>query len=310
MEIKYHETKLVSLNRTKRRKIMISTKNNLVSSLSAVKPRYIPLWPLWLSLAVATSAMIYSSFILPTIPDFARLSTIGLDSLSLFIAIFVMPKNFSIGFLLSLLPFVISWRVAAIHDSFFGMASSTVVFILYILLYIDCVATDFMHVRYAGQSDRLQWQVATVRIYFGFDMVGHFAEKLFAGSDSFVHMSKVFVGFGLSSGGLAVIVAGLCELAIAIGIGMGFLTRLAGVGAALYYLIANHYGRHFEDGFTWNNAPVGGWEYPMLMIVFFASFAIAGAGRFSIDEWLIEHNRLPRTLRRFCVSTSGETPGS
>lgn len=287
-----------------RRRILMSMKPNvLVPSFAALRPRYVPLWLLWASLAVSICAMAYSSFIVPVIPDFARLSTIGLDFIALGIAVSVMPKNFVIGFLASLLPFIISWRVAAIHGSFPGMASSTIVFLIYLALYIDCMMHDWMQYRLSGWNGHLQWQVATIRIYFGFDMVGHFAEKLFAGTESFHHMSQVFIGFGLSSGGFCVIVAGLCELAIAIGVGMGFLTRLAGIGAALYYIIANQYGRHFEDGFTWNNLPVGGWEYPMLMIVFFASFVIAGAGKFSIDGWLIAHGWMPQFLRPFCVST-------
>lgn len=282
---------------------MFMKPNMLVPSFTALSPRYVPSWLLWGALAVSAGTMVYSSFIVPVIPDFARWFTIGLDIFALSIAVFVMPASFVIGFLGSLLPFVISWRVAAIHGSFPGMASSSITFLIYLALYADCMIHDWTHFRASGWNGHLQWQLAVIRIYFGFDMVGHFAEKLFAGTDSFHHMAQVFVGFGLSSGGNAVIVAGLCELAIAIGVGMGFLTRLAGVGAALYYLIANQYGRHFEDGFTWNNAPVGGWEYPMLMIVFFASFAIAGAGKFSLDGWLIAHGRMPRFLMPFCVST-------
>lgn len=281
----------------------MSMKPNIsVLSFAALSPRYVPFWLLWIALAVSTLAMIYSAFVVPIIPDFARFSTIGMEVIALSIAVFIMPRYFVVGFLTSMLPFVISWRVAAIHGSFLGMASSTVVMLVYLALYGDCLVHDWARSRASGWNGHLHWQIATIRIYFGFDMVGHFAEKLFAGMDSFHHMAQVFVGFGLSSGGTAVIVAGLCELAIAIGVGMGFLARLAGGGAALYYVIANQYGRHFEDGFTWNNAPVGGWEYPMLMIVFFASFSIAGAGKFSIDGWLIAHGWMPRLLRPFCVS--------
>lgn len=270
------------------------------SSFVALSPRYVPCWLLWLALAAAMGAMAYSSFIVPVIPDFARLSTIGLDGLALAIAVLVMPRRFIVGFLASMLPFLISWRVAAIHGSVPGMASSTVAFLIYLMLYADCLVRDWKANR--GWVGHLQWQIATIRIYFGFDMVGHFAEKLFAGVHSFDHMAQLFVGFGLPAGGLAVIAAGLCELSIAIGVGMGFLTRIAGAVGAIYYLIANQYGRHFGDGFTWNNAPVGGWEYPMLMIVMFASFSLAGAGTLSIDGWLIAHGRMPRFLRPFCVS--------
>ncbi|GBR34769.1 DoxD-like family protein [Komagataeibacter oboediens DSM 11826] len=277
---------------------MFMKSNAVPSSYVTLRPRYIPYWPLWLGLAACVVAMVWSSFIVPVIPDFACLSTIGLDGLALAMTVMVMPRHFVIGFLASLLPFMISWRVAAIHGSVPGMATSTVAFMIYLMLYVDCMVHD----RAAGWNDHLQWQTATIRIYFGFDMVGHFAEKLFAGVHSFHHMEQVFVGFGFPPDGQAVIAGGLCELSVAIGVGMGVLTRLAGIGGTLYYLIANHYGRHFGDGFTWNNAPVGGWEYPMLMIVAFASFAIAGAGKFSIDGWLIAHGWMPRFLLPLCVS--------
>ncbi|MFW7268306.1 DoxX family protein [Gluconacetobacter sp. Hr-1-5] len=276
----------------------------LPSSFVALHPRFVPGWLLWLALAACCGTMAYSSFVDPVIPDFARLSTIGLDGLALLIAVLVMPGHFVAGFLGSLLPFLISWRVAAIHGSVPGMASSTIAFLVYLVLYADCAVHDWRACRVSGGGGHLQWQIATIRIYFGFDMVGHFAEKLFAGFHSFHHMAQLFIGFGLPSGGLAVIAAGLCELAIAIGVGMGVLTRAAGIGGAVYYLIANQYGRHFGDGFTWNNAPVGGWEYPMLMIVLFASFSIAGAGKFSIDGWMIAHGWMPRVLRPLCVSAT------
>lgn len=281
---------------------MYMKSNTVPPSFAALRPRFVPYWLLWLALAGTTAAMIYSSFIVPVIPDLACLSTIGLDGLALVITVVVMPRNFVVGFLGSLLPFVISWRVAAIHGSVPGMACSTATFIIYLLLYADCMARDWTAHGIDGWNNHLQWQTAILRIYFGFDMVGHFAEKLFAGIHSFHHMEHVFVGFGFPPDGQAVIIGGLCELSVAIGVGMGFMTRLAGIGGAAYYLIANHYGRHFGDGFTWNNAPVGGWEYPMLMIVAFASFSIAGAGKFSIDGWLIDRGLLPGFLLPLCVS--------
>ncbi|NHO34122.1 DoxX family protein [Acetobacter fallax] len=282
---------------------MLLKRNILPSSFVALHPRFVPGWLLWLALVACCSAMFYSSFIATVIPDFARFSTIGLDGLSLLIVVLIMPRYFVVGFLGSMLPFLISWRVAAIHGSVPGMASSTIAFLIYLLLYVDCVAHDWKGSRESEWGGHLQWQIATIRIYFGFDMVGHFAEKLFSGQHSFNHMAQLFIGFGLPSGGQAVIVAGLCELAISIGVGMGVLTRAAGIGGAIYYLIANQYGHHFGDGFTWNNAPVGGWEYPMLMIVLFASFSIAGAGKFSIDGWMIAHGLMPRFLLSLCVSS-------
>jgi hypothetical protein len=67
----------------------------------------------------------------------------------------------------------------------------------------------------------------------------------------------------------------------------------------IYILSANQYGGHFFNGYTWNARASGGlgnggWEYILLLIIFFGSFSISGAGKFSIGApWLNWH-----TLRR------------
>jgi len=264
------------------------------------RPGALPVWPLQVLLAVCTAASFYSAFVQGALPDSARLSVAGFDLLALGLAIVVLPRQFAMGFMGSLLSMVIAWRVGAIMGAVPIMAASAVCAVYYVLLYIDVVRTDWP--RATSWTDRLGWQMTTLRLYFGFDMVGHFAEKLFAGSASFSHMAAQFESFGLSDGGLFVVVGGLCELGIAIGVGMGLLTRLAGLGGALYFMIANHYGGHFEAGFTWSNRPQGGWEYPLLMALFYASFALSGGGKFSIDGWLDARGLLPRWARPLCLA--------
>tara|TARA_B110000503_G_scaffold50909_1_gene82355 strand:- start:67719 stop:67964 length:246 start_codon:yes stop_codon:yes gene_type:complete len=66
------------------------------------------------------------------------------------------------------------------------------------------------------------------------------------------------------------------------GIGLGFLPRLTGACAAMYFLIATYLGGHFGNGFIWASEG-GGWEYPALMIALFLVFTAIGATRFSLD---------------------------
>lgn len=269
-------------------------------STSTLRPSVLPGWPLLLLLAITTVIAGYAAFGLGAVPDFAKFVVVGFDLLALVMALVVMPRVFPVGFMLSMLPFMISWRVCAIFDVKMVMDAATVTFVYYLVLYFAAMRRDWVESRASGWYNHLEWQMTTLRIYFGFDMVGHMTEKLFAGSASFSTMAAQFEGFGLSNGALFVVMSGLCELGIAIGIGCGLLTRLAGVGAALYYLIANHYGAHFENGFTWSNRPDGGWEFPVMMTFFYLSCTLAGSGKFSLDGWLIERGWMPRVLLPLC----------
>lgn len=142
-----------------------------------------------------------------------------------------------------------------------------------------------------------------VRIYVGFDLIPHFTEKLFAGPASFHRLVAIFDQFGLPSPEIFVIVAGLCEFGILIGTGLGLLTRLASVCAALYFLIATIIGGHFADGFIWAG---GGWKYSALMIVLFLTFTYTGGGAFSLDRALIAAKRMPARLK--VLSTRRDAP--
>ncbi|WP_337065214.1 DoxX family protein [Rouxiella badensis] len=218
----------------------------------------------------------------------------------------VIPVNFSVGFLISSFLLLIHWRIAAMAEVTPIIIISSMMGVLYLLLFLDCMRKNWLLPENQGRLSGLEWQATTVRIYFAFDMVGHFTEKLFAGTASFYHMGDIFRGFGVGHPQLMVIIGGCCEIGIAIGIGMGFLTRLAAVGGMLYFMIANHFGDHFAYGFTWSNEPGGGWEYPMLMAIFYLSFALSGAGKFSIDNWLIERKILPNAILSLCIPRANQ----
>ncbi|MEM9682092.1 MAG: DoxX family protein, partial [Pseudomonadota bacterium] len=148
--------------------------------------------------------------------------------------------------------------------------------------------------------DRTDWRETLTRIYIGFDLIPHFTEKLFAGAGPRDEDIKTFVELGLPEPGFFVTLGGLCELGIAIGIGLGLLTRLAACCPALYFLIATILGHHFYMGFIWAS-PGGGWEYPVLMVVLLISFMLDGAGPFSLDNAILRRFNVPSWIRSLMV---------
>ncbi|WP_321781871.1 DoxX family protein [Paraburkholderia sp. J94] len=263
---------------------------------SSLRPARVPLSLATLALIVGLIATVYYGVIGGALHDSANYFCVAMCVLAVAAAHWVMPRNFAVGFLVSTLLWLTNWRVAAMMNIWPVMIVSAVIAVIYVAMFLDCLQNNWNQAAPGERLSGLEWQMTVVRIYFGFDMVGHFTEKLFAGSASFHHMSTVFGGFGIATPGPFVIMGGLCELAIAIGIGIGLLSRLAALGATLYFAIANHYGAHFDNGFTWANGPDGGWEYPMLMAIFYLSFALSGAGRFSLDGWLLARGFVPRRL--------------
>lgn len=283
----------------------------LIDEQIYMKPKYVPNALVSALVFIALFVSMYCAFISKELPDFAAYTTVLLFLLSFIISVAVTPRNFAVGFLTSLLPFVIAWRIGAMTGVLPVMIAGTAGIFGFIAQFLDCVRNDQIHDRADGWFGDLQWQMTLVRIYFGFNEVGHCTEKLFAGNSWFNRLVEVFAHYGVTSytGGY-VVFAGLCELSLAIGIGCGFMTRLAGIGGVIYILNANQYGGHFFNGYTWNARASGGlgnggWEYIMLLVVFFGSFAISGGGKFSVDRWLIRRNLLPRFLLPLCISKAG-----
>lgn len=239
---------------------------------------------------------LYVGFVKGQLPSWSIWTTPLMLALATSACLFIMPKNFTLGFLFATLPFMIAWRIGAMNDSWSLMTICTITFLIFLLQFLDCAYT-MLERSDARWNELAEWQLTFLRLYFGYDMVGHFTEKLFAGYGSYLHMTGVFsTKYVISLPPIFVVMGGLCELAVAIGIGMGFLTRLTAVVGALYYLVASLIGSHFLMGYTWN-AGEGGWEYCMLMMVFFISFAFVGASKFSIDGWLLRKGWIPQRLR-------------
>ena len=215
-------------------------------------------------------------------------------AVSVLASFLLAPRHFVPGFLIGLLSMLVGWRIAGFYGVAVVWMPLLAAFLVFLWQFFDCLRAD--EARGHGHTlDMREWQLTLLRIYVGFDMVPHFTEKLFAGPGPFNEDVKAFAAFGLPWPEGLVIIGGLCELGIAVGIGAGVLTRLAAIGGTVYFLIATIIGGHFTLGFIWAS-PGGGWEYPVLMMVAFMSFAYRGAGRFSVDGALIERGLMPKAL--------------
>lgn len=226
----------------------------------------------------------YAAVIMPdgVLPGQAKLFMIAWLALSVCCTFFIAPRHFVLGYLTGLFAMLVGWRIAGLHGVTFVTWPLLIAFAAFVLQFFDCLRADRGH----GASSVMSasdWHLTFLRIYIGFDMVPHFTEKLFAGPGTRQEDVTAFANFGLPMPEAFVILGGLCEIGIAIGIGMGLLTRLAALCSILYFLVATLIGGHFGLGFIWASAG-GGWEYPVLMMVLFLSFMVRGGSAFSIDR--------------------------
>lgn len=307
----------------------------LVGTREHMRPTTFPHLAVTAGLGVVFLVALYSIAGAHQIHDFGAVWALLLSALAFLLSLLVTPRNFTVGFLTSLLPLLLVWRIAAmaggksVPDVDGGadwtitgprpwalMVACGVVTILYIIEFAQTWRNDVSH-RGAGRwLANLVWGATLIRIWFGFNEIGHASEKIFAGHDSWAYMANQVFGpmgdkavapFSLlgSAPGLFVVLAGIIELAFGLGIGFGFMTRLAGVGGILYLLIATlFYGGEWLNGYGWAG---GGWEYPMLLIVFLTSFVLTGPGPFSIDLDLRSRNALPSWMRPLSIPRSTDT---
>lgn len=203
-------------------------------------------------------------------------------------------RHVVLGFSGGLLFLLAAWRLAGPLNLLPVVVPVALAALVHVLQFLLIAVND----RKKGAGAYLtlaQWQLTFIRLYIAFDMIPHFTEKLFAGPIPFHEDAAILARYGMSPPELFVIAGGLCELAVAIGLGLGILTRVAAVGAALYFLVTSMIGHHFGRGFIWN-LNGGGWEYPLLMLCLFLSFAFTGGGRFSFDYLLAGCRWWPRFL--------------
>ncbi|ARQ01498.1 DoxX family protein [Pseudorhodoplanes sinuspersici] len=252
--------------------------------------------------AIGLIAAIYAAATLPaaTLPLQAKVFMLTWLALSVAITILVMPRSPVAGFLGGLMAMLIGWRIAGLHGVAIVTWPLLAAFIAFVLQFFDCLRKDPARGAAAFMSAP-DWHLTIIRIYIGFDLVPHCTEKLFAGPGPRLDDVKAFAGMGLPYPEFFVVLGGLCEFGIVIGMGLGLLTRLAAPCAALYFFIATVIGGHFHNGFIWANAG-GGWEYPLLMMVLFLTFMPRGAGPFSLDGVIGRAGLMPKRLRMLATA--------
>lgn len=285
-----------------------------VTDYRSLRPSHIPHILGSIAVAVSLIVAIYCAKVQHTLPDFAAWSAIGSLCLSLFVSVALTPRIFCVGFLFELLFLLLAWRVAAMNGALPLMVASSIAAIILFSELVDCIVTDWkaMAGRPGAWFENLLWQATVVRMFFGFNEIGHAVEKIFAGKRSFETLVSLFHHFGIGNNATKfVVVGGLIEFASAIGVGTGLFTRLAGAGSALYVLIATMgYGGEWTRGYGWATAGGGGWEYVMLILTLFLSLTIAGGGKFSVDGWLINRGLIQRSLLWLCTTRAGYPPAT
>lgn len=274
-----------------------------------LKPSVVPQWLATLGIAAALIAALYGSFIDHSLPDFAAWSSTLWLVVALVSAVLITPRVFTVGFLISLLPFLIAWRVAAMNGAVVLEWVASIAFIPLVLQFIDLIRTDWQRNRDKPGAwlGTLLWQATIVRMVFGLNELCHSTEKIFAGMGSFHNLVHGFEGFGLGgAAGLFVVVGGLTELASAISVGLGLFARLGAAVSLVYFLVATlGFGGEWTRGYAWATSGGGGWEYVMLLLAVFGSVLLTGAGKFSLDGWLLQRGLMPKPLVRLATNAQG-----
>ncbi|MGI4860994.1 MAG: DoxX family protein [Janthinobacterium lividum] len=269
----------------------LSSPARLAPESAALRPARLGAGVVIVPTALALIGALIAAFTAPALAPQAAGFMVAWFAVSLACAL-LSHRHFVPGFLGGLLFLLGGWRIAGPLGLTLVIWPAAIAAVLYLLQFIDAAVTDRARGSQAWMS-LAQWQLSFVRIYIAFDMIPHFTEKLFAGPVAFHEDAMILARYGMSPPGLFVLAGGLCELAVALGLGLGILTRVAALGAAGYFLVTSMIGHHFGRGFIWN-LNGGGWEYPLLMLSLFLGFAVTGGGRFSVDYLLAASRRLPR----------------
>jgi len=204
----------------------------------------------------------------------------------------LMYKYIVTGFLFTVFFSIISARIAAL-EGFYPYGAILVGSLLIQLIFYRYYANFCINRADFSVSNSL---LIFLRMYIGFNFIPHFTEKLFAGSIPRLADVNAFISMGIPYPTVFVELAGICELIIAISIGLGILTRAGAIFAAIYLFVATYLGHHFSLGFIWANVG-GGWEYPVLWIVLVLIFAVIGSIGFSLDSLIMKKYRLSERVK-------------
>ncbi|NRB33707.1 MAG: DoxX family protein [Rhodobacteraceae bacterium] len=256
-------------------------------------------WAIWWSFTTTSGVTLAPRIALP---GFAALAVFG--SLAL--------RSFSpvVAFLLSLFGTLVAWRLVGTVTGDFAEAPGfwllAVAFLFHlgqltVIIYDNIRNPEGNSTFDLPKLSAAQWHLTLIRMYFAFHFIPHFSEKLFEGptvrGGDVAAFTQPPINIDPGQALYFVLLAGLCELASAIGLGLGILTRAAACGAALFLGFTIVMGHHFDNGYIWME-PGGGWGYPLLWALMVLSFAVPGGGAFSVDGVVARKWELPRILRR------------
>lgn len=264
--------------------------------------------PYSLLVGIALAGMLLSLFILSfsndSIPPNPRFFVVLLSLLGI-ITLGLMYRYICIPFLLATFSVLSVLRILGLHKCFVPMIPIIISLLCLVILFIYIAYKDVKRqpiiLRSRAQDlfemSAYEWHLSFIRLYVGFDLIAHCAEKLFAGRIPFQADVSAFAQLNVMDPTFFVRLSGLCELAGVISLGLGLLTRVGALCTALYLMIATFIGHHFFKGFIWA-LPGGGWEYPVMWSVFIISYIVLGADEFSIDGVLDKNFNLPIWLKR------------
>ncbi len=191
---------------------------------------------------------------------------------------------------LQLDPLMVAETGPGIDSIMWTSVALAVVLALMLFDYARRQSRGLTDVDFIGRPQASDWGLTWLRMYVGLMFIAHFSGHLFAGPGPFQVFTDYFGSIGLPFPQAFVILAGLIELAVAIGLAFGFMTRIAALGAAVYLVVSVGLGGHFSAGYVWV-LPNDGWEFPALWIFAVSLFTYTGAGPVSVDRWLVARNR-------------------
>lgn len=257
-----------------------------------------------IALAGMLLGLIILSFSNNSLPSNPRFFVVLLSLLGI-IALGLMYRYICIPFLLATFSVLSVLRILGLHKCFVPMIPIIISLLCLVIIFIYIAYKDVKRqpIILRGRAQDLfemsayEWHLSFIRLYVGFDLIAHCAEKLFAGRIPFLADVSAFAQLNVMDPTFFVRLSGLCELAGVISLGLGLLTRVGALGSALYLMIATFIGHHFFKGFIWA-LPGGGWEYPVMWSVFILSYIVLGADEFSIDSVLDKNFNLPIWLKR------------
>lgn len=260
----------------------------------------------WL-VAIAMAGMLLTlaiiPFLIPKLPINPAFFTIILSLLGI-ASLGMMYRYICIPFLFATFSVLAVLRILGLYKYFLLMIPAGISLLCLVILFFYIAYHDVKQqpILLKGSKELFnmsvyEWHLSFIRLYVGYDLVAHCTEKLFAGRIPFQADVTAFMHLNVADPTFFVRLAGLCELAGVISLGLGFLTRIGAIGTTLYLIIATILGHHFLKGFIWA-LPGGGWEYPVMWSVFILSYAVLGADQFSIDGVLDKNFKLSAGLKK------------